>query len=588
MLKLFATLTILSAGNFDISDAVGPVKTFDGIVTHLIVSPETGLYYVDRLEGSNNITVRRKVNILNASPAYLYYNNPENEPENTFIRKIVVICDWLTVEFRRSEVNLVNDIIKQLDTAAQKLDEIKDPKIILHLTGIIIPKTNDILNVPEIEVARELFLVQYTVCRISFSYINPGPALEYLTNWLDINKNSFQGLSYDFFWFQPSISLKDGPDGKDAAYFTKVDCSNSGSSSSGAIVNPLSQNSFFQVVQMIAQSFGVRDDKELGCKGIMELGIPKLEDMSFEWSNCSKSEFQRVLTDSNYSCYKLSSTISDDPDPSPARVLILSPATQIHYAFYTSDHQLRIERSGNIFQGSEFWNNYRNPKTNRSNTYVQNVLLILDYNLRDLYNDKYELAIPVLQALEKAAVRLNEIESPKILLSVKGIIVPEHSDVFGLPELKQSRFWGTPCRPGLGTLEKLNQWMKDNEKSFRTTPYDLYLFASSRPPCNESNFNKIDNSLTVTYGCNALNYKSGGMFHYGEFYSNLYAAQVVAKTFGVEMDEQAGCGSKNIMFSQDRNLDYGSNFIFRPWSECSQKAFQKMSENHRYRCFKML
>ncbi|XP_044594998.1 uncharacterized protein LOC123272357 [Cotesia glomerata] len=176
---------------------------------------------------------------------------------------------------------------------------------------------------------------------------------------------------------------------------------------------------------MIAQSFGVRDDKELGCKGIMELGIPKLEDMSFEWSNCSKSEFQRVLTDSNYSCYKLSSTISDDPDPSPARVLILSPATQIHYAFYTSDHQLRIERSGNIFQGSEFWNNYRNPKTNRSNTYVQNVLLILDYNLRDLYNDKYELAIPVLQALEKAAVRLNEIESPKILLSVKGIIVPE-------------------------------------------------------------------------------------------------------------------------------------------------------------------
>lgn len=63
MLKLFAALTILSAGNFDISDAAQPAKTFDGIVAHLIVSPETGLYYVDRVEGSDNITVRRKVNV---------------------------------------------------------------------------------------------------------------------------------------------------------------------------------------------------------------------------------------------------------------------------------------------------------------------------------------------------------------------------------------------------------------------------------------------------------------------------------------------------------------------------------------------
>ncbi|KAG8042571.1 hypothetical protein G9C98_005205 [Cotesia typhae] len=567
MLKLLGALTILSAGNFYISDAAQPAKTFDRIVTHLIVSPETGLYYVDRVDGSDNIRVRRKVNVLDASPAYLYYNNPENEPENTFVRKIVVICDWLTVISERSEVNLVNDIIKHLDFAAEKLDKIKDPKIILHLTGIIIPRTNDILNVPRINKTQDFYPTKYTVRTILLSYINPGPTLEYLTNWLDTNKNSFEEIG--------------------TAYFTKVDCSDGGSSSLGAIVNTLSQNTIFEVVQMIAQSFGVRDDKELGCKGVMELGIPKLEDMSFDWSNCSKSEFQRIATDSNYSCNKLSSTISDNPDPLPAKVLFLSPAAQIHYAFYTSNNQLRIERSGSIFQGSESWNYYRNPKTNRSNTYIQNVLLILDYKLKDFYNDKYELAIPVLQILEKAAVRLNEIESTKILLSVTGIIVPEHSDVFGLPELEQSHFWGTPCRPGLGTLEKLNQWMKDNEKSFRTTPYDLYLFASSLPPCNESNSYRIDNSLTITYGCNALRYKSGGMFYYDGFYSNLYAAQVVAKTFGVEMDDQVGCGSDSLMFSKDHNFDYRSKLIFRPWSECSKKAFQKVAENYRYQCLKM-
>ncbi|XP_057335209.1 uncharacterized protein LOC130673988 [Microplitis mediator] len=260
--------------------------------------------------------------------------------------------------------------------------------------------------------------------------------------------------------------------------------------------------------------------------------------------------------------------------------LIIGPETPVFYVKYSSDNKVEFNRSDNVFEASVSYDYYKNPANDRTNTFVLNVLVVCDYKLQKYVAQK-DLLQTVLEKWDETAVRLSQLQNPQIKLRIAGIIVPEHPDIFGLSNLGNSS-----CYPQTTSFNRLISWFSDHFNNFRDLKYNFVAFMSGQDVCSENTKTKLTSGSSLWSSCSdnqeiLAPLLNGALINYIPAHFGLYATQLIAKKFGVQSDQDLGCGTDYIMSSE---VHPSYPWV---WSDCSKAAFEKIINNPAYACYKM-
>ncbi|XP_057327163.1 uncharacterized protein LOC130668749 [Microplitis mediator] len=606
----------------------------------LMISPNTLDIHAERSD-ENDVDVTGETDVYRATKTYNYYNNFYNTRDNTFVLNILLILDNPVGNEQLNETRYTDNVLSDFHFAARSFNKLDNPKIKLHISGVV--KMKD-LNT-------EVFTIKRETSLGVLECYGTESAHSILSQWFFESLAKLAKIDYDMFIFvsnkrlcPQNNGLSDGPvdylgrkhecenlkpvripiqfhqmyrqqrkillkmkqlcdtyngslDGP-AYYIPKnIDCINKGTSGypSGGLLYYGNLNAKLHVTQMIAEKFGVRNDSYNGCaSGPDNRSYMNLENDSQDsswlrsWSECSKADFAKIIDDEKYECYKMP-TVDDvgENNETGYQNLILGPNTYVHKIDFPHDNYVRVNSYSNIFKATPTYNYYRNSSVDLSKKYVINLLLIHDWRLNEINGNSDTLRDSILKKLNIVAENLNKLEHIEIKLRISGIVLPQRSDIFDLPETQKMPLWETSCYHFSESLDYLSNWLLEYKDRFEDLSYDFFLFVTGRPICDQSNGRKFEGGAILINDCNSpfTSVKSGGLVQYDRLLS-LHVTRMIAVRFNISKDDVPNCGSGHIM-------DYGgietcvTAINPRSWSNCSQLGFESIFSSPAYSCNQM-
>ncbi|XP_057326622.1 uncharacterized protein LOC130668377 [Microplitis mediator] len=547
----------------------------------VMISPNTPVYYLESLD-ADNAKVTTQLNVFKATQAYKYYNDPKNYQNNTFLLNILLIFDNIEENPEFDETRHTNKILQDFSIVAKSFNQLNDPKIKLHIAGVIKWKHVD----------TTAFTMWSETSSGRIYYYNADSTLDRLSSWLYENAATFSGINYDMFIFLSNKRLYESNDELwyELTYYQKenVDCTNRRNASNqlGGLLYFGGENVDLNAVQMIAFAFGVRSDSDPGCESdsevidhyYMHIESDEIQATFRHWSECSQADFKEIVDNEYYECLKMPGY--ED--------LILGPNTYIYSIDPPGNEYVRIISDLNRFEATPTYNYYRKPDVDLSNTYVINILLIYDWSYNAINEDRNIVLDSILKKLNIVAVNFNKLEDFKLKLRISGIVLPPRPDIFNVPETQKTPQRGQPCYRSSGTLRYLSEWLRENGEQFENPSFDFFLFVTSKILCDDKTDKKLDTGAVQKYNCNnpsTLVKSSGALVQYDASFS-LHVTQLIAQRFGVKEDDLLQCGSGHIMDYQTIENSL-TTVTTQSWSNCSQLAFQSIPSAPEYSCYKM-
>ncbi|XP_057340143.1 uncharacterized protein LOC130677410 isoform X2 [Microplitis mediator] len=189
--------------------------------------------------------------VFRTTMTYKHYNNPDNDRSNTFVLNILLIIDtFKEINPLVNETRHTNRILQVLNRAAKALNELSNPKIKLHISGVVKLKQ---INHSNLKVFKETQFAYYECYDIHLTY-------NAMSKWLFDDSATFGEIDYDMFVFAPNADLciKNGGQLDSRSYYLpkNKDCTNTDDSShpSGGLLDFDNENAELHIVQMIAEN----------------------------------------------------------------------------------------------------------------------------------------------------------------------------------------------------------------------------------------------------------------------------------------------------------------------------------------------
>ncbi|XP_057326850.1 uncharacterized protein LOC130668530 [Microplitis mediator] len=242
-----------------------------------------------------------------------------------------------------------------------------------------------------------------------------------------------------------------------------------------------------------------------------------------------------------------------------------------------------------VFKATKAYKHYNNPDNDRSNTFVLNILLILDdcEGKNPLVNETCNTN-RILQVFDLAARVFKDLHNPNIKLHISGVVKMKRKVLLSIPQLNKS--WSSdPCY-GSSTFGTTSFWLHKNSATFAKIDYDMFIFVSNERLCPLRKSMKVPSYFhRKNANCRDRHFPTGGVIHFGYETAELRVIQMIAERFGVRNDASNGCASDPDVSGQHfMDLENDKRHpVFRSWSECSKADFAKIIDDEKYECYKM-
>ncbi|XP_057322152.1 uncharacterized protein LOC130665678 [Microplitis mediator] len=271
----------------------------------VIIGPDTPVYYLE-YPHDKYLRVIRDVNKFEASPSYNYYRNPENEFNNTFFPKVLIVLEWYDGNSTR-EQDILNEVLTEWNKVDTYFEQLDYPKIKLAIAGVVIPTRSDfwdttIFNQQMIYPYKPKF--RSTMHQYCYRIPNyPTFMAEFFRN----NTDQFESFDYDFFILMTHRKLDTlwTFDNFHYTYITHVmfDCDTKNGNSyrlSGKFVKK-DEHFSYVAANTVAAIIGDYENGDKNC------GETRITDWEWYRKNvtlieCSKSIFRPMVNNARYTC----------------------------------------------------------------------------------------------------------------------------------------------------------------------------------------------------------------------------------------------------------------------------------------------
>ncbi|XP_057325964.1 uncharacterized protein LOC130668010 [Microplitis mediator] len=286
--------------------------------------------------------------------------------------------------------------------------------------------------------------------------------------------------------------------------------------------------------------------------------------------------------------FDLKNTADADFDGSFENVMI-SPNTPVYTVRSDKEKWFVLKKEFNVFRETRAYKHYNNPDNDRSNTYVVNILLILDYFEGNSQINETRYTNKILLDLDYAAKKLGELNNPKIKVHVSGVAKIKDKDFLNLPI---STFNSINCYNKYSIHEKVGTWLFDS-MPFIDAGYNKFIFATNERICPESNeyFSWPSHYVPKDMNCISTGetaLRRGGLFYFGHAIRKVKITEMIAETFGVSCT--SGIPSMFHVSLSTKASKMNPTFESDPtgwWSGCYKEEFPKIIGKSKYECYKM-